>query len=174
MKNYYEVLGVSQDASNDEIKRAYHKIVRETHPDMNNGSRHREEEFVMATEAYTVLSNPKTRMEYDNGRVEEASEQEFNNAFNEINYSVRIFLHKLSEYQDAARFALLKGIFWFVLGLGTTLYSYHEASMGYNGGMYRIFWGAMLVGIVLSGRAIMAYVKINNAIKQIKKDYDFF
>lgn len=64
-KDYYEVLGVSRDASIDEIKKAYRKLVLKYHPDRNPGDKQAEEKFKEITEAYEVLSDPEKRKIYD-------------------------------------------------------------------------------------------------------------
>ncbi len=66
MSNHYEVLGVSPDASQDEIKKAYRKLARELHPDVNP-SPEAEERFKLVTHAYEVLSDPQSRAQYDRG-----------------------------------------------------------------------------------------------------------
>lgn len=64
-RDYYEVLGISKSASLDEIKKAYRKIAKENHPDVNPGDKKAEERFKEATEAYAVLSSPEKRAKYD-------------------------------------------------------------------------------------------------------------
>jgi curved DNA-binding protein CbpA len=63
--NYYEALSVSQNASADEIKKAYRKLALETHPDRNPGDVRAEERFKRINEAYGVLSDPAKRAQYD-------------------------------------------------------------------------------------------------------------
>ncbi|MBO8141409.1 MAG: molecular chaperone DnaJ [Firmicutes bacterium] len=64
-RDYYEVLGVSRDASPEEIKRAYRKLARQYHPDVNKDDPQAEEKFKEINEAYRVLSDPQARAKYD-------------------------------------------------------------------------------------------------------------
>ena len=64
--DYYGTLGVSRDASNDEIKRAYRKLARQLHPDVNPDPEV-QERFKQVTNAYEVLSDPQKRQQYDMG-----------------------------------------------------------------------------------------------------------
>jgi len=64
-KDYYEILGVGRDASQEEIKRAYRKLVRQYHPDANPGNKEAEERFKLINEAYEVLSDPQKKAQYD-------------------------------------------------------------------------------------------------------------
>jgi DnaJ-class molecular chaperone len=64
-KDYYKILGVDHKASADDIKKAYRKLARKHHPDLNPGDKKAEEEFKQIQEAYDVLSDPQTRAKYD-------------------------------------------------------------------------------------------------------------
>lgn len=64
-RDYYEVLGVSKDATKDEIKKAYRKQALKYHPDRNQGNKEAEEKFKEAAEAYEVLSDDQKKARYD-------------------------------------------------------------------------------------------------------------
>ncbi len=64
-RDYYEVLGVDKNASEEDIKKAYRKIAIKYHPDRNPGSKEAEEKFKEAAEAYDVLNDPQKRQQYD-------------------------------------------------------------------------------------------------------------
>jgi curved DNA-binding protein len=64
-KDYYQILGVSKTASDDEIKKAYRKLAMKHHPDRNKGNKESEEKFKNISEAYAVLSDKEKRKQYD-------------------------------------------------------------------------------------------------------------
>ena len=64
-QDYYEVLGVPRTATEDDIKKAYRKLARKFHPDVNPGDTTAEEQFKDIGEAYAVLSDPDKRKRYD-------------------------------------------------------------------------------------------------------------
>ncbi len=66
-KDYYKILNVSKDASQDDIKKAFRKLARKYHPDLNPGDKTSEEKFKEINEAYAILSDPQKRSEYDSG-----------------------------------------------------------------------------------------------------------
>lgn len=67
-KDYYKVLGVSKDAKQEDIKKAFRKLARENHPDQNPGDKAAEKRFKEISEANTILSDPEKRKEYDQQR----------------------------------------------------------------------------------------------------------
>jgi curved DNA-binding protein len=64
-KDYYQILGIKKDASQDDIKKAYRKLARKYHPDVNPGDKAAEERFKEINEANEVLSDPEKRKKYD-------------------------------------------------------------------------------------------------------------
>src|SRR5579871_2415183 len=64
-KDYYEILGVKKSASADDIRKAFRKLARKYHPDVNPGDKASEEKFKALSEANEVLSDPKKRKIYD-------------------------------------------------------------------------------------------------------------
>ncbi len=64
-RDFYEVLGVAKDASDSEIKKAYHKKAKKYHPDVNPGDKEAEAKFKEASEAYEILSDKEKRQRYD-------------------------------------------------------------------------------------------------------------
>lgn len=64
-RDYYKILGVAKNADEKEIKRAYRRLARQHHPDLNPGNKAAEERFKEVSEAYEVLGNPKNRVRYD-------------------------------------------------------------------------------------------------------------
>lgn len=65
MNNPYEILGIDRNASVDEIKKAYKKLCKEHHPDVNAGSKESEEKFKDIASAYEILSDPQKKQQYD-------------------------------------------------------------------------------------------------------------
>lgn len=71
----YQVLGLARDASPEDIRRAYRRLAKQHHPDLNPGDRKAEEEFKKISSAYDLLSDPEKRARYDRGEID-ASGQE--------------------------------------------------------------------------------------------------
>ena len=80
MRDYYEVLGVHKNASQDEIKKAYRKLALKTHPDKNQGDANAAKQFKLINEAYSVLGDPTQRHKYER-EEQESFEADFGNPF---------------------------------------------------------------------------------------------
>lgn len=91
-RDYYEILGVSKSASDDEIKKAYRKVAKQYHPDKNPGDKAAEEVFKEACEAYEVLSDNEKRANYDRYGHEGVK-------FSSGGFSYQNFTH-FSEFED--------------------------------------------------------------------------
>jgi len=79
-EDYYKILGVKEDASSGEIKKAYRKLALKYHPDKNPGDKKAEERFKKISEAYYALGDDKRRKEYDNLRRMGAYTGDFSSA----------------------------------------------------------------------------------------------
>src|ERR1700681_3404726 len=64
-EDFYKILGVKRDAKPEEIKKAYRRLARKYHPDVNPGDKSAEDRFKQMSEAFDVLSDPKKRSVYD-------------------------------------------------------------------------------------------------------------
>lgn len=84
-RDYYEVLGVSKNATTDEIKKAYRKLALKYHPDANPGDETAEAKFKEINEAYVVLSDPEKRAGYDHfGHAADTNGQGFSGGFGDF------------------------------------------------------------------------------------------
>ncbi len=70
MRDPYVVLGVDRDATDDAIKKAYHRLAKKLHPDMNPGNRAKEQQFKEISAAYDLLSDPAKRARFDRGEID--------------------------------------------------------------------------------------------------------
>lgn len=81
MKDPYSVIGVAKTASADDIKKAYRKLAKELHPDVNPGDKAVEQRFKEVSAAYHLLSDPEQRAKYDRGEINADGSQAYENAF---------------------------------------------------------------------------------------------
>jgi DnaJ-class molecular chaperone len=76
MKDLYSVLGVSKSASQDEIKKAYRKLAKQYHPDLNPGNTDAEQKFKEISQAYDILADKDKRRQYDAGEIDASGQQQ--------------------------------------------------------------------------------------------------
>jgi DnaJ-class molecular chaperone len=76
MKDLYKVLGVSKSASQDEIKKAYRKLAKQYHPDLNPGNKEAEQTFKDISQAYDILADAEKRKKYDAGQIDETGQEQ--------------------------------------------------------------------------------------------------
>lgn len=122
-RDYYEVLGLQRGASAEEVKRAYKKLARKFHPDMNPGNRAAEERFKELNEANEVLSDPEKKARYDRygfAGLEPGFEPNAAGGFHSVHFG------------DGASFA-----FGDLGGLGDLFGSIFRGGFGGAGGSYR-------------------------------------
>ena len=70
MKDPYEILGVAKTASADDIRKAYRKLAKKLHPDLNPGDKRAEEQFKEVAAANDLISDPEKRRRYDAGEID--------------------------------------------------------------------------------------------------------
>ena len=86
--DYYNILGITRDANSSEIKKAYHKLAKENHPDKHPGDKEKENTFKNISQAYEILSDNKKRNHYDMYGSNETTQPQFtnpNNLFDTLN-----------------------------------------------------------------------------------------
>lgn len=81
-RDYYEVLGINKNATDQDIKKAYRQLAKKYHPDANPGNKEAEEKFKEITEAYDVLSDPQKKQNYDSFGFDDGSSSFNGNGFN--------------------------------------------------------------------------------------------
>lgn len=106
LKNYYEILGVKPNASQEEIKLAYRKLSLKFHPDKNDGDKFLEEMFKNINEANEVLSDPEKRKEFDdtlenlNSSVKKSFDRDVEKDFNDLKKKYEKLRVMVNEYFD--------------------------------------------------------------------------
>jgi len=181
MKNPYEVLGVPTNAPTDEIKSAFRRLAKETHPDLNGGSQQMTAQFRDVAEAYAILADPAQKNYWDAFYQEGASQQQTTDKRSSSYYSsvrataadIERYIHALYEevkpYKEEAKRSVAVGMAWLIGGLVVTFGSY-MAAVNSGGGTYVVTWGAILFGGIQAVRSFSNYVKINNAVTEAEAE----
>ncbi len=118
-KDYYEILGVPEKASDDEIKKAYRRLAKKYHPDSNPNNKMAEEKFKEISEAYDVLSNTEKRKQYD--QLRQMGQRGFAGAegFEDI-FSRRKGKGRTFSFEDLGGFGDLGDLFSNIFDMGET------------------------------------------------------
>jgi DnaJ-class molecular chaperone len=95
----YSVLGVSKDASQDEIQKAYRKLAKKLHPDLNPGDKKSEEQFKEVSAAYDLLGDPDKRARFDRGEIDASGAEQPQQRY------YRDFAHRESPYANDEGYA---------------------------------------------------------------------
>lgn len=125
--NYYEILNVKKNASQTEIKKAYQRLAMKHHPDKNSNNKESEEKFKSINEAYSTLSEPQLRKEYDL-LLEQPKHNNFNSSFN---HSFDNIFDDLFQNQFTQPYHQITITFWEAIN-GT------EKQVQFNNSIYKI------------------------------------
>lgn len=175
MRNYYDILEIHQNASQDEITSAFRKKAKETHPDIHGGDSRYTSLFQEVSEAYSVLSNPNERKHYDE-TLNKKQSYHYANDYHGNTSAEDIFKYadniikqtkiQAKEYESKALAYALKGICWLVGGI---IISYCSYSVTPPGGRYIVTSGAIIWGIIQAIKGFIGYAKIRKALREYEE-----
>lgn len=170
----YEILRVPNDASLEQIKAAFHRRAKETHPDTNPNNPNAAEEFNKVVEAYNILSDSSSRNELDEmlqaGSYNDSfTSEDFNHSEGfsqysavELQYVINELRRQAQPAKNAAAKYSMRGTAWLIGGLLVTGYSIAN-------GAGVLAWGAILFGVIQSIRGFKAYLDINSELNRLEK-----
>ncbi len=159
-KDYYDILGITQNASKEDIKQAYHILAHQFHPDKNQG---KEKRFKEINEAYRILSNDKNKAQYDlNYKPRQESNKQKENEDNKNKTSSQNSNKPINN--DSTNFSINKSqLFWVLISIGLLIEIISSFSSG--GVSFPRLLGQLLGGLVIS--KIIAHI-----FSVIKKEND--
>jgi DnaJ-class molecular chaperone len=165
MKNYYQILEVTSESSEDEIRKSYRRLAMQYHPDRNPDKPDAEEKFKEVAEAYGVLTDPVKRRQYDASRKMGGAFSQ-NGQHGDFNYSQEDILRDL--FQDPRFQQMFQGLLqeFAKKGFRTNQHFIKQSFFGGKGGM--VFGGLFFLGS-LAGPAI-----INGARKRLPSKEGLF
>lgn len=170
MKNYYEILGLNQDASEQEIKKAFRRLAKEWHPDVNK-SPDAHDRFIEISEAYELLINCETRQKYDRIRSEKYNENRWQYDFSKAQKNAR---EKGEYYSSVPLDELFEKIIKTAVEIGKATLIGEEGynkSIGLKGWLKIGFKGwVALVLLILTFTGVLAPVTIPILIKLVLID----
>lgn len=179
MKTPYEILDIPVSASSAQIKNAFRKKVKETHPDLNKHDSKAHEKFIELSNAYNILSNPDSKRKLDQilGKNSYSDSFNYNHTvgvdsidISDIIRNLILQMHiEIEPHKSKAKKALLWGLAWFFCGLFITFISYSEAVRS-GGGTYIITYGAIFFGFIQAIKGLIVYIKINKHISNYEKE----
>lgn len=176
MKDPYAILGVTQDASEEDIRHAYSQIAKKTHPDITGGNPELTEKFREATDAYHFLMNSDNRSayEYFSTQENEYSETFYEEQTMNAEYDarrtedyIRYMYSQIEEVKSAALSKLIMGIVYFAIGCSFTIFSYLHAEPGEY---YRVYTGALIIGMCMFVRNMYYFMRFSFLAQDLKEE----
>jgi curved DNA-binding protein CbpA len=185
MLNPYKVLEISNKATEEEVKSAFRRLAKATHPDLNGGDPGATAQFRKVAEAYAILSDPIKKREVDlilndkkvnhsnsSGTVKTnsvAENDEVKITAQSIEYAIHMLYKEVKPYKAAALKALFKGLAWLIGGILVTFFSY-QAAANNGGGTYFVMYGAVIFGGIQAIRGFICYAKIQSVVTEAESE----
>jgi DnaJ domain len=152
--NFFDVLGVSPKASDAEVKAAYHRKVKETHPDAGGDAA----SFREVQEAYETIGTASKRSLYTAWLTNAQQATTPSGPGLQDDMSVAMAFHQLDQLRAQAVRQLVVGLLWAIGAAGLTLITYASAKSG--GGHYVILWGPIVFGAWRALKSISMMLKV--------------
>lgn len=176
MRNPYKILEIPMTASEHDIKSAFRRLAKVTHPDLNGGNQILTERFRNVSEAYAFLSDPIKKYNYDS-RIKSYPEEQLSDYYTseysddikasalDIEYYIHLLYEQVGPYKKAAMQSLGVGVAWLIGGLLVSGGSY-MAAISNGGGTYFVAWGAIIFGGIQAIKSLYNYSRITNLVAE--------